>query len=221
MAVPNGYVGYTVTQRPVFQTCVAAYANPAHTPSMTAEIQKAVNAGFPGGFSLFEYIVVLNNLNGAKPLPAGNVIVAKIDHAWSRIQPCGAPPAAKHKTYYEKFGPDPTDVAFFITGCQSEICYHRVVEYAIMPDPVPGAVFPAGEKAVSFAMPPAQVAVFAGAITLQFYTKWDYDGCNNPPTTKTGEKHYLEFTARTFDPGVAPGHITWTLPGAPLPYDSN
>jgi hypothetical protein len=222
MPAPAGYVGYTVVQRPVFKTCVNAHANPLHTPSMRDEIQKAVNAGFPGGFSLFEYVVTLNNLNGGAPVPAGHVIVGRVDHAWSRLQPCNVPRQPKHEFYYEKFGANPTDVSFFITGCNSWICYHRVVEFAIMPDPAPGTPVPANERAVSFAMNAAQQAAFAAAVTLRFYTKWYYDNCNNPPNAALCRmKHCLEFTAETFDPAVQPPRMTWTVPGAPLPYSSN
>ena len=219
MPAPAGYVGYTVTQTPVFKTCVANHINNQYAPTQKAVIAAARAKYGAAGFSLFEYIVVLNNLNGGRPVPAGHVIVARVAEVWSRQEPCGVQRAPHLPTFYfEKFGANPTNFCFFLTGCKSQICYQRVVEYAIMPDPAPATPIRAKEYAARINLTAAQQAAFTAAGTLQFNMLWNYDNCNNPPRTPHNKKHSFDFTAKTFDPTVQPARNTWTLPGRPLHY---
>lgn len=229
MAVPAGYVGFTVTQAVIFRTCVRNYRNALHAPSQRRVFQTAQNwvaaarPGFANGFSFYEFAVLLNNLNGARPVPAGHAIVARITTQKASVSPCGVPRAPTNRSYFEKFGPNPLDIHFEIRGCDSEICYKRVAEYAIIPDPAPAVVppgGPAGEYAAIFNPTAAQTAQFNGAITLRLTWEWKYDNCNTPPRTPTATKHWFAFTAETLDPDRG-GRVTSTTPGAPLIYQAN
>jgi hypothetical protein len=241
MPVPAGYVGYTVLQQPVFKVCVSSYVPaasappqappPPQPPSVKQQFDRAAEwwsqsqpggappppaplppPGFGDGFSLFEFIVQLNNLNGGLPVPAGHVIVAKVSTDSTRVQPCGTPPRPRREeTYYEKFGVPAIDFQIAITGCKSTYCFNRVMECAIMPDPIPATAIPANEHAVRFAPTVAQATAFAAAVTLRFTYSWEYDHCKQPPT------NVLKFTAETLDPNQG-GGVTWTLPGSPIAY---
>ena len=239
-AAPPGYVGFTVPQAVVLQSCVNAYvpaAAPgqpppaAQPPSVKELFDKATTwvqqsqpggappppaplppQGFGGGFSFFEFVIQLNNLNGAKPIPAGHVIMARISTTSSRVQPCNTPPVARNSIYLEKFDATAIDFQSAITGCDSIYCFSRVCEYAIVPDPTPGAAFKPGEHADIIANPaPAQLAAFTDAITLRLTFRWDYDHCNQP------KKSVLTFNAETLDPAQN-GKVTWSTPGGPLTY---
>ena len=242
MPAPAGYVGYTVLQMPVLQNCVNTYvpaaapgqpAPPAQPPSVKGLFDKAAGwvqqsqpggpapppgqpgppPGFGGGFSFFECIIQVNNLNGAKPVPANHVIMARVHTATSKVVPCNTPPKAREWTYYEKFDGTGIDFQSAITGCATIYCFSRTMEYAILPDPAPAIAMPAGEHAAVIQPTPAQIAAFDAAITLQLTFHWDYDGCN-PPTSSV-----LQFDAETLDPAQG-GRVTWTVPGGPLVYSN-
>src|SRR6266852_5313398 len=95
MAPPPGYVGYSAIQEPDLRTCIKTYANANHSPSQKSVMDKVAKsatdniAGFENGFSLFHRIVLLNNLNGTKPVPAGNLIVGRMTNEFTQEQPCG------------------------------------------------------------------------------------------------------------------------------------
>jgi hypothetical protein len=240
MAVPAGYVSYTFIEQVMLTTCVNTYANPRHSPSMANVMTEAARSvtqrqpGFANGFSFFEFSVLLNNLNGARPLPAGNVIVAKVSSSWTRIQPCGTPRPPTKRDYFEKFSiPPPAlgqpplnglggalDIQFFVTGCDSEICFERTVEYAILADPAPGTAIPNNEYAVTINLNAQQQQAFANAVTLRFNFSWRYDNCNNPRNTPCRRTHCFEFTSRTLDPDKG-GQVTSTLPGSPIKFEAD
>ncbi len=240
MPAPPGYVGYTVLQPAVMKDCVNTYvpapapagqpALPAQPPSVKMTFDKAAEwvsqsqpgavlppgvplppPGFAGGFSFFEFIIQLNNLNGAKPVPAGHVILARIKTDASRVQPCNTPPKPRSSEYYEKFGNPAIDFQSAITACASIYCFKRVAEYAIVPDPAPQTQIPANENVAVVTPTPAQITAFNGAVTLRLTFDWDYDHCNQPP------KSVLTFNAETLDPAQG-GKVTWSTPGGPLRY---
>lgn len=231
MPAPAGYVGYTVVQEAVVQTCVRAYQpatpRPPSIQNVYARAAEWVQQSQPGavlppgvplpppsfrnGFSFFEFIVEINNLNGARPVPAGHVIVARITTQSSRIDPCGAPPRTRNSTYYEKFGQPAIDIQSAVTSCDSEYCFQRTAEYAILPDPAAATAIPAGEHAVVINLNAPQTQSFAQAVTLRLWWHWEYDHCNQPGQNR------LFFSAETRDPTQG-GAVTWTLPGSPLEY---
>lgn len=237
MPAPAGYVGFTVLQPAVMKTCVNAYVPaalpgqpppPAQPPSIKKMFDTAKKwveqlqpgappanpmppPGFAGGFSFFEFIIQLNNLNGAKPIPAGNLIMGRITTKTSKVQPCNTPPKARNWIYYEKFDGTGIDFQSAITACASIYCFNRVCEYAIVPDPAPATPMPAGEHAVTIQPTAAQIATFDAAVTLRLSFDWNYDNCNQPP------KSVLTFNAETLDPAQN-GKVTWSTPGGPLTY---
>jgi hypothetical protein len=229
MPAPAGYLGYTVPEETIFLTCVQDYYSARHTPSQAGLITAAIARGL---FSLFEFTVELNNLNGSVPVPAGNVIVGRQTYSWQREEPCGTVRAPSNKSYFEKFATPAIDLQSFITVCESRLIqpFKRTSEYAIMPDPNPLVKIPPGEHAAAYPDPPdplafyaAQIAAlnaaFNAAVTLKFDYQWEYDNCKNPRTTSCGKTNCLSFAAVTLDP-AAGGAVTWTLPGAPKKYAS-
>ncbi|MGQ0584021.1 MAG: hypothetical protein ACT4O6_18945 [Reyranella sp.] len=232
MPAPAGYVGFTVLPDPVVRTCVQSYrpAGPPVRPPNVVKVYEAaanyvrwaqpgavvppnerVRAGFRHGFSFFEFIVQLNNLNGAKPVPAGHVIMARITTDAAREDPCGTPLPSKVVSYYEKFAATSIDIQAAFTGCDSRYCFQRTAEYGIVPDPTPANPVPNNEYADKFIATPAQITAFEQAVTLRLTWHWEYDNCT-PPT-----QNVLLFTAETLDPANG-GAVTWTLPGSPIQY---
>jgi hypothetical protein len=226
MPPPPGYVGFMVFQPVVMKDCVKNYtpaapaapqpAPPAQPPSVKKIFDVAsdyVTKALPGwgdGFSFFEMIIQLNNLNGAKPIPAGDLIVSRIKTETTRTQPCDVPRTPGNDTYYEKFG-NPIDFQVSITGCKSKYSFKRVMEYAIIGDPDPNLKIIANENALRITPTATQIATFDAAITLRLTLDWDYNHCDTP------DKSVLKFNAETFDPNKG-GQATWSLPGGPLSY---
>lgn len=234
MPAPAGHVGFTVLPDPVVRTCAQNYqpaGPPVRPPGIVKLFQAAANyvrwaqpgavvpprevkrIGFLHGFSFFEFIVQLNNLNGAQPVPANHVIVARITTDAAREDPCGTTLPSKPVSYYEKFSGHLIDIQSGFTGCDSRYCFERKAEYAIVPDPNPANPVPAQEYADKFVATPAQVRVFEQAITLRLTWHWEYDNCSPPPA-----QNVLLFTAETLDPTNG-GRVTWTLPGSPIQYE--
>lgn len=235
MPAPAGHVGFTVIPDPVVRTCAQSYqpaGAPVRPPSVVKVFQAAANyvtwaqpgatvppgqaarPSFRNGFSFFEFIVQLNNLNGANPVPAGHVIAARITTTATREDPCGTPLPARTVSYYEKFTAPLIDVQSAFTGCASRYCFERTAEYAIVPDPDSTKPVPANEYADIYAATGAQIRTFEQAITLRLTWHWEYDNCSPPPP-----QNVLLFTAETLDPANG-GRVTWTLPGSPITYEA-
>jgi hypothetical protein len=235
MPAPAGHVGFTVLPDPVVRTCAQSYqpaGPPVRPPSVIQVFDAAaqwvrnaqpgavltpgvgIRPGFQHRFSFFEFIIQLNNLNGAKPVPAGHVIMARITTNATREDPCGMPFPPRTVTYYEKFGATPIDIQTGFTGCDSRYCFERIAAYAVVPDPIPANPVPNNEYADRFIATPAQIRTFEQMVTLRLTWRWEYDNC--PPPTQ----NVLLFTAETLDPTNG-GRITWTLPGSPIQYQGS
>jgi hypothetical protein len=237
MAPPPGYVGFTVFQPVVLQVCVNNYVpaapaapQPAPPPqplsvkgifdqatTWVKESQPGANPavipplGFTDGFSFFEMIIQLNNLNGAKPIPAGDLIMARIKIDSARALCDAVLPTPKKIEYYEKFGDPPVDFQAHTVGCKCKSSFKQVLEYAIVADPDPAKKILAKENALRIGLTPAQITTFDAAITLRLTLDWQYDHCTVP------HKSVLTFNAESLDPAQG-GKVTWTLPGGPLSY---